>query len=65
LSKNSQFVHDDRGVVAGGVALDPLEGDLAVGGGLVVADPEVLGDGSQIASPPMTAQSVLVQTPTV
>ena len=32
-------------VVAGGVALDPFEGDPAVGGRLVVADAEVLGHG--------------------
>ena len=34
--------HHHRGVVAGGVALDVLEGDLAVLGGLVVADVEVV-----------------------
>ena len=34
--------HHHRGVVAGRVALDVLEGDLAVLGGLVVADVEVL-----------------------
>ena len=37
--------HDDGRVVARGVALDALEGDLAVLGRLVVADAEVLGDG--------------------
>ena len=37
--------HDDRGVVAGGVALDAFEGDLAVGRGLVVPDAEVVADG--------------------
>ena len=37
--------HDDGGVVARRVALDPLEGDLAVVGRLVVAHAEVLGDG--------------------
>ena len=34
--------HDHRGEVAGGVALQPLQRDLAVGRGLVVAHAEVL-----------------------
>ena len=37
--------HDDRGVVAGRVALDALEGDLPVRRRLVVADAEVVADG--------------------
>src|SRR6476469_5057072 len=36
--------HDDRREVTRRVALDPLEGDLAVGGRLVVPDAEVLAD---------------------
>ena len=56
--------HHDRREVAGRVALEVLQRDLAVGGRLVVADAEVLVELSQIWSPPMTAHSVLVQTPT-
>ena len=37
--------HDDRGVVAGRVALDALEGDLPVRRRLVVPDAEVVADG--------------------
>ena len=44
LSKNSQLTITHRREVAGRVALDPLEGDPAVVGGLVVADAEVVAD---------------------
>jgi hypothetical protein len=56
--------HHDRGVVAGGVALDVLEADHAVVGRLVVADAEVLLELVQDRVPPSTAHSVLVQMPT-
>ena len=39
--------HHDRRVVAGRVALEVLEGDLAVLGGLVVADAEVVLEGRE------------------
>jgi hypothetical protein len=56
--------HHHRGVVAGGVAFDALEGEHAVGGGLPLADAELLADLIEQASPPITAHSAVVHTPT-
>ena len=64
LSKNSQLTITTGRVVARRVALDVLEGDPAVGGGLSGVNAEVVLQASRMASPPMIAHSVFVHTPT-